>query len=46
MKLRWLALVAAAVTLLIAAAACDVNVPLGVDPQSDAARADGGDAGQ
>jgi len=46
MTLRWMALVAAAVAFLIAAAACDVNVPLGVDPQSDAARVDAGDAGE
>ena len=41
----WLAGVAVAVTLALAAARCDRNVELGVDPASDAAATDGGDAG-
>ena len=40
MKLPWVALLAAAIAYLIAAAACQVDVPLGVDPQSDAAQSD------
>jgi len=40
MKLLWVALVTAAVALLIGAAACQIDVPLGVDPQSDAAQTD------
>jgi hypothetical protein len=46
MTLRWVALLAWAVAFVIAAAACGVDVPLGVDPSSDAARVDAGDAGQ
>ena len=44
----WSAVIAFALALAfaIAAARCSVNVPLGVDPHSDAAPADAGDAGQ
>jgi hypothetical protein len=43
----WSALIAFALALAvgIAAARCSVNVPLGVDPHSDAAHIDAGDAG-
>lgn len=43
----WSALLAFALALAlqIAAARCSVNVPLGVDPRSDAASVDAGDAG-
>jgi hypothetical protein len=42
MKLALLAVVAA---LLLAAASCEIKVPLGVDPQSDAAFVDAADGG-
>jgi hypothetical protein len=43
----WSAIIAFALALAfgIAAARCSVNVPLGVDPASDAAQFDAGDAG-
>ncbi len=46
MKPRWLILLACAVASLMAAVACSVDVPLGVDPNSDAAHVDAGDAGE
>ncbi|HEY4394757.1 MAG TPA: hypothetical protein VGP64_11870 [Polyangia bacterium] len=43
----WSAVLAFALALAvgIAAARCSVDVPLGVDPRSDAAHLDAGDAG-
>jgi len=43
----WSAVIAFAVALAmaIASARCSVDVPLGVDPHSDAAHVDGADAG-
>lgn len=43
----WSAVIAFALALAfgIAAARCSVDVPLGVDPRSDAAQVDAGDAG-
>ena len=43
----WSAIVAFGLALAfgIAAARCSVDVPLGVDPHSDAAQVDAGDAG-
>jgi hypothetical protein len=43
----WSAVLAFALALAvgIATARCSVNVPLGVDPHSDAAHVDAGDAG-
>jgi hypothetical protein len=46
MRARWLVLLTGVVAFLIAAAACDVKVPLGVDPGSDAAHVDASDAGR
>jgi hypothetical protein len=45
-KAAWSAVLAFALALAvgIAAARCSVNVPLGVDPRSDAAELDAGDA--
>jgi hypothetical protein len=40
--MRWSVLLAAAIAFLLAAASCELRVPLGVDPQSDAAPVDGG----
>jgi hypothetical protein len=44
----WSAVIAftLALAFAIAAARCSVDVPLGVDPHSDAAHVDAGDAGQ
>ncbi len=43
----WSAVIAfaLALALALAAARCSVDVPLGVDPHSDAAHVDAGDAG-
>jgi predicted small lipoprotein YifL len=38
-------LLALAAALLLAAASCEIKVPLGVDPQSDGAQVDAADAG-
>jgi hypothetical protein len=35
--MRWVALLAVAIALLVAAVSCAVDVPLGVDPRSDGA---------
>jgi hypothetical protein len=40
----WLAVIAFAVALAFGAVRCGKDVELGVDPRSDAAAADGGDA--
>jgi hypothetical protein len=45
MKPGWLVVLAGVVAFLIGVAACEVDVPLGVDPNSDAAHVDAGDAG-
>jgi hypothetical protein len=44
----WSAVIAFALALAlgIATARCSVDVPLGVDPRSDAAHVDAGDAGE